>query len=71
MAGVDRDEAAGRSKAAESSNHIVRLMSEYTGRGPTKARTHLSGDVVMSDSHVAPDVGVEVFLLAPSPLSPS
>ncbi len=34
------------SKAAAISNMIVRTMSEYTGRGPTKARTHLSDDVV-------------------------
>ncbi len=34
------------SKAAAISNHIVRTMSEYTGRGPTKARTYLNDDVV-------------------------
>ena len=34
------------SKAAAISNMIVRTMSEYTGRGPTKARTHLSDDLV-------------------------
>ena len=34
------------SKAAAISNMVVRTMSEYTGRGPTKARTHLSDDVV-------------------------
>jgi len=28
------------------SNAVVRLMSEYTGRGPTKARTALSRDLV-------------------------
>ena len=33
-------------KAAAISNLIVRTMSEYTGRGPTKARTHISHDVV-------------------------
>ena len=33
-------------KAAAISNMVVRTMSEYTGRGPTKARTHLSDDVV-------------------------
>jgi uncharacterized protein YbcI len=27
-------------------NHIVRLLSEYTGRGPTKARTTFSQDLV-------------------------
>src|SRR4051812_43987213 len=28
------------------SNLTVHLLSEYTGRGPTRARTHLSGDLV-------------------------
>ena len=32
--------------AAAISNLTVHLLSEYTGRGPTKARTHLSGDLV-------------------------
>jgi uncharacterized protein YbcI len=27
-------------------NHVVRLLSEYTGRGPTKARTTFSHDLV-------------------------
>jgi uncharacterized protein YbcI len=34
------------SKAAAISNHVVRVMSEYTGRGPTQARTHLHTDLV-------------------------
>ena len=104
---------------AAISNLTVRLLSEYTGRGPTKARTHISGDLVavvvkdtmtkgerslvrggeservldtrkayqrtmraeltqgveeligreviafMSDNHINPDVGVEIFILAP------
>ena len=28
------------------SNATVRLLSEYTGRGPTKARTYILGDLV-------------------------
>ena len=28
------------------SNHVVRLLSEYTGRGPTKARTHFSDNLI-------------------------
>ncbi len=36
----------GTSKHARISTHVVRAMSEYTGRGPTKARTHISDDVV-------------------------
>ena len=34
------------STAAAISNHVVRTMSEYTGRGPTKARTYLNDDLV-------------------------
>ncbi len=40
-----RNEHSG-SKAAAISNMIVRTMSEYTGRGPTKARTHFADDLV-------------------------
>jgi uncharacterized protein YbcI len=39
--------------AASISNMMVRLLSEYTGRGPTKARTYIDGDlisVVMQDN---------------------
>ncbi|MDX6574042.1 MAG: hypothetical protein QOC86_3198 [Gaiellales bacterium] len=35
------------------SNMAVRVMSEYTGRGPTRARTYIQGDlitVVMGDT---------------------
>src|SRR5215212_3003791 len=28
------------------SNLVVRLLSDYTGRGPTKARTHFSDDLI-------------------------
>jgi uncharacterized protein YbcI len=28
------------------SNATVRLLSEYTGRGPTKARTYITGDLI-------------------------
>jgi uncharacterized protein YbcI len=38
--------AASGSKQAAISTLIVRTMSEYTGRGPTKARTYINGDVV-------------------------
>ncbi len=34
------------SKAVAISNLVVRTLSEYTGRGPTKSRTHFSGDIV-------------------------
>jgi len=34
------------SLSAAISNAVVHLLAEYTGRGPTKARTHLSDDFV-------------------------
>ena len=37
---------AGGSRSTAISNMVVRVTSEYTGRGPTKARTHESGDVI-------------------------
>jgi uncharacterized protein YbcI len=37
---------AGNSPAAEISTTVVRLMAEYTGRGPTKAKTTISREVV-------------------------
>ena len=32
--------------AAEISNLVVKLVSEYTGRGPTKSRTYLNEDLI-------------------------
>jgi uncharacterized protein YbcI len=46
MASVQIEHPASGSKTAAISNHVVRTVSEYTGRGPTKARTHLHADVV-------------------------
>lgn len=120
MASTHAEHSLSGSKAAAISNHVVRTMSEYTGRGPTKARTYLNEDIVtvvlhdtltkgerslvgdelddlvltmrkafqstmrtelvtgiesilgrrvaafMSDNHIAPDVAVEIFLLAPN-----
>lgn len=34
------------SKAAAISNMVVHLLNQYTGRGPTKARTHIHEDLV-------------------------
>ena len=34
------------SRAAAISNLVVRVVSEYTGRGPTGARTHIGEDLV-------------------------
>ncbi len=47
------DHSLGGSKSAAISNHVVRTMSEYTGRGPTKARTYLNDNlatVVLQDT---------------------
>ena len=41
------------SKAADISNMVVRVTNQYTGRGPTKARTYITDDlvtVVLQDS---------------------
>lgn len=46
MAGTQSEHAETGSKAAAIANMVVRTMSEYTGRGPTKARAHFSKDVV-------------------------
>lgn len=51
MASTDTTMAG--SKAADISNMVVRLTSQYTGRGPTKARTYINDDlvtVVLQDS---------------------
>jgi uncharacterized protein YbcI len=42
----DAPRTAGGSKSAAISNLTVRLLSQYTGRGPTKARTYLNDDMV-------------------------
>jgi uncharacterized protein YbcI len=106
-------------KSAAISNLTVRLLSQYTGRGPTKARTYINEDLItvvlrdtltkaesslvdsdhgeivlstrhtfqgvmgaglvagveeitgrtvlafLSANHIAPDIAVEIFVLAP------
>ena len=120
MASTHTEPSISGSKAAAISNHVVRTMSEYTGRGPTKARAYLNDNLVtvllqdtltkgerslvgdsldelvlsmrkafqgtmrhdlisgieeilertvvafLSDNHIAPDIAVEVFVLARS-----
>jgi uncharacterized protein YbcI len=40
-------ESPGRGSTASAiSNHVVRLLADYTGRGPTRAKTVISGDLV-------------------------
>jgi uncharacterized protein YbcI len=46
MASTHTEPSISGSKAAAISNHVVRTMSEYTGRGPTKARTFIADEVV-------------------------
>ena len=46
MTSTQTDHTLVGSKAAAISNHVVRTMSEYTGRGPTMGRTHINDDVV-------------------------
>ena len=49
-----RDERSGTgSRAAAISNGVVRVVNEYTGRGPTRTRTYISDglvSVVMRDT---------------------
>lgn len=63
------------------SREAVRILRDYTGRGPTKARTIIGDDLVrlveeqcgqtveafFGDNHIDPDYGVEFFLLKPRP----
>ncbi len=53
MTGIDSSRSAVSSVAADISNGVVRVLSEYTGRGPTRARTHIDDElicVVMRDT---------------------
>jgi uncharacterized protein YbcI len=47
MAGITKDGPTGGSLSAAISTAIVRITAEYTGRGPTKARTSIRDDVVV------------------------
>jgi uncharacterized protein YbcI len=35
-----------QSLSSQLSNHVVHVMSDYTGRGPTRAWTTISGDLI-------------------------
>jgi uncharacterized protein YbcI len=50
MASVE-EHTPGRSVPMEISNLIVRLFSEYTGRGPNKARTIIRDNLVICVTH--------------------
>jgi len=40
------DAGASGSKSAAVSNVVVKLLSQYVGRGPTNAHTYITGDLV-------------------------
>ncbi len=46
MSSAQSDSPTSGSRAAAVANHVVHVMSEYTGRGPTKARAYLNDDLV-------------------------
>ena len=46
MSGTSTDRPQGRSMSSDISNAVVHLLSEYTGRGPTKARTYINDDLI-------------------------
>jgi uncharacterized protein YbcI len=46
MPGTQGDRPATGSKHAAISREIVRLLHEYTGRGPTKARSYINRDLI-------------------------
>jgi len=51
MASTPEVRATAGSLTAAISNAVVRIISEYTGRGPTKARTSIRDDVVLVLMH--------------------
>jgi len=46
MPGTDTPPDGGRLRSSAISNLTVRLLSQYTGRGPTRARTYFNDDMV-------------------------
>jgi uncharacterized protein YbcI len=46
LSGTHTDPLSAGSIASSISNAMVRLLSEYTGRGPTKARTYINEDLI-------------------------
>lgn len=43
---TETQQIVGGGLASAISNGVVRLLRDYTGRGPTRARTHIDGDLV-------------------------
>jgi uncharacterized protein YbcI len=77
---VSDEQQQGGSLHAAISDAVVRITADYTGRGPTRARTTINGEWIfvtlealtgrsvtafLSDNHIDPDVAVECFQLAP------
>jgi uncharacterized protein YbcI len=46
MSDSSTEKAHGGQLAAAISNRVVRVLSEYTGRGPTRARTFFNDDLI-------------------------
>ena len=46
MPGTEHPHPAGGAQAVALSNAVVRLLREYTGRGPTRAYAHFDGDLI-------------------------
>jgi len=46
MTSPGEENATAGSLASAISNLVVRITSEYTGRGPTRARTHISENLI-------------------------
>src|SRR5215217_2871705 len=51
MASTQSQERTPGTLTAAVSRHVVRLFSEYTGRGPTKARTIIRDNVMVTLTH--------------------
>jgi uncharacterized protein YbcI len=51
MPSTEPQERTPGSLAAAISNHVVRLFAEYTGRGPTKARTAIRDNIIVCVTH--------------------
>jgi uncharacterized protein YbcI len=47
MSGTDSDRPTASSTSSAISKAVVALLSEYTGRGPTKARTYITEDLII------------------------
>jgi uncharacterized protein YbcI len=47
MSGTDSDRPTASSTSSAISKAVIALLSEYTGRGPTKARTYINEDLIV------------------------